>query len=100
MDQMQREKIEARLTAVRQQQNRSPSNLIHVQSRVDESGWEMNDEERETTKRSIQRLQRENGHDVGNDMSDGDDDDAYQSSRATPLYGGSEKRERVPAIEI
>ena len=99
MDQMQREKIEARLTAARQQQNRSPSNLIHVQTRVDENGWEMNDEERETTKRSIQRLQRENGHDVGNDMSDGDDD-AYQSSRATPLHGGSEKHERVPAIEI
>ena len=99
MDQMQREKIEARLTAVRQQQNRSPSNLIHVQSRVDESGWEMNEEERETTKRSIQRLQREDGQGVGSDLSDGDDD-AYQSSRATPLYGGSEKRERVPTIEI
>ena len=96
MEKMQREKIEARLTAARQQQNRSPSNLIHVQSRVDEidehqeeeeeeeSGWQMGEEERETTKRSIQRLGRENGHDAGNDMSD----------------GGHEKRERVPAIEI
>ena len=63
MEKMQREKIEARLTAARQQQNRSPSNLIHVQSRVDEidehqeeeeeeSGWQIGEKERETTKRS------------------------------------------------
>jgi hypothetical protein len=58
-EQTQRDKIEARLMAARDQQSRTSSNLIHVQSRFDASHntkSELNDEQQQTTKKSLKIL--------------------------------------------
>ena len=65
---MQREKIEARLSAARQQQqrSRSPTNLIHVQSRgveeSDEVGSRLNEEQKRTTQQSLALLDEGGRH--------------------------------------
>jgi hypothetical protein len=91
VEQAQREKIEARLSAARHQQNRTPSNLIHVQSRLngdedDEPSSKLNDEEIATTKSSLQLL---------------NDHDGYRPARSTtPVYGDDDANDRVANIRI
>ncbi|CAF1037851.1 unnamed protein product [Rotaria sp. Silwood1] len=92
VEQKHREKIEARLSAVRNQQNLTPTNIIHVQSRLtdydddDDENFELNDEQREATKTSIQLLNNNN---------------AYKSARSiTPVYGNDDTNEKISNIYI
>ena len=90
VEQTHREKIEARLSAARQQQNRNPSNMIHVQSRVNENGDEpdskLDDEQIAITKNSLQLLKN---------------NDNYRSIRSTtPVYGDEDTHDRVANIQI
>ncbi len=87
LEQTQREKIEARLLAIRHQQNRQPSNIIHVQSHLNEDDdEELNDEQIEMTKKSLQLL---------------NETDGYQQRRATtPIYGDRDVNDKVANIHI
>ncbi|CAF4027852.1 unnamed protein product [Rotaria sp. Silwood2] len=92
VEQKHREKIEARLSAVRNQQSQTPTNMIHVQSRLtdddadDYENFELNDEQRVATKNSIQLL---------------NNNDAYKSVRSiTPVYGNEDTNEKIANIYI
>jgi hypothetical protein len=88
-EQTQREKIEARLSAARHQKNRNPSNMIHVQSHVNENDDDdqyLNDEQIETTKKSLQLLS---------------DNTGYQQKRSTtPIYGDGDTNHQVADVHI
>ncbi|CAF2085952.1 unnamed protein product [Rotaria magnacalcarata] len=93
VEQKQREKIEAHLSAKREQLNRTPTNVIHVQSRVNNDdddaneNNQLNDEQKEETKTSIQLLNTHN--------------DAEESKRPrTPVYGGETSNEKIANIYI
>ncbi|UJR25433.1 hypothetical protein I4U23_006780 [Adineta vaga] len=91
VEQSQREKIEARLSAARHHQNRTPSNMIHVQSQSNNNDDHDNDddldeEQVETTKKSLKLLNENNG---------------YQPARATtPVYGDDDTDKKVANIHI
>jgi len=90
-EQSQREKFEARLSAVRHQQTRAASNMIHVQSHIDENDDDkqeqtFDDEQIETTKKSLQLL---------------NDADGYEPIRSTtPIYGDRNANDKVANIHI
>lgn len=71
------------MLAVRQQQ----SNVIHVQSQIhDEDDEQLNEEQREMTKKSLQLL---------------NDRENYSTKRvATPIYGDDHTEDKVPNIQI
>ncbi len=85
----QREKIEARLSAARNPQNRNSMNMIHVQSHInenDEDEQNLNDEQIETTKKSLQLLSDNNG---------------YQPKRSTTqIYGEGDIHDKVANVHI
>ncbi len=87
VEQIHREKIEARLSAKRRDQNRSPSNLIHVQSHFNENDDEkLTDEQIEMNKKSLQLL---------------NENDRYQQrNSSTPIYGDTDTNDQVPDIQI
>ena len=66
VEQAQREKVEARLSALRQQPNRSPTNLIHVQAHTDQDQQdpveELNEHEKEASKQAIVLLEQQSGY--------------------------------------
>ncbi|CAF4404276.1 unnamed protein product, partial [Adineta steineri] len=83
----QRDKIEARLSAVRNQPVHSPINMIHVQSNINENDDEtLNDEQVQTNKKSLQLLHDNNGYE--------------QARSTTPVYGDDERNHKVPNIHI
>ncbi len=82
VEQKQREKIEARVTEVR---SRTPTNMIHVQTREDGND-QLNDEQRSATQNSIQLLH---------------ENDGYKLMRSTtPIYGDEDLNERIADIHI
>ena len=80
LEQSQREKIEARLHAARQQQ---PSNMIHVRSQMDDGG---DDQQQEMTKKSLQLLN--------------DPNNSRSQNSTTPIYGDENIDEKVVNIDI
>lgn len=86
-EQTQREKIEARLSAVRHQQNRAPTNMIYVQSQLNEDDeQQLNDEQIQMTKKSLQLL---------------NENDGYQQARSTtPIYGDKNVDDQIANIHI
>ena len=88
-EQTQRDKIEARVTAARHQQNRQSANVIHVQSHGNEHDTDeqqLNDEQIEATKKSLQLLRDEDGHE--------------QIRSTTPIYGDRDAHDKVANIHI
>ncbi|CAF0785681.1 unnamed protein product [Adineta steineri] len=87
IEQAQRDKIEARLSAVRNQPVHSPINMIHVQSNINENDDEtLNDEQVQTNKKSLQLLHNNNGYE--------------QARSTTPVYGDDDRNHKVPNIHI
>ncbi|CAF3364182.1 unnamed protein product [Rotaria socialis] len=93
VEQKHREKIEARLSEKRKQLNQTPTNVIHVQSRVNNDdddaneNSQLNDEQKQETKASIQLLNTHN--------------DADESKRPrTPVYGSENSNEKIANIYI
>ncbi|CAF0969870.1 unnamed protein product [Rotaria sordida] len=93
VEQKHREKMEARLSAARNQQSQTPTNMIHVQSHLNDDdddnnrNFELNDEQRAATKNSIQLLNNNN--------------DGYKAVRSiTPVYGNEDSNEKIANIYI
>jgi hypothetical protein len=85
VEQTQREKIEARLSAARHHQNRTPSNMIHVQSHENDNEA-LDDEQAETNKKSLQLL---------------NDNNRYEQKRSTtPVYGDEDTNTTVAQVHI
>ncbi|CAF3339030.1 unnamed protein product [Rotaria sp. Silwood1] len=83
-----RGKIEARVSAVRDLQNRSPKNMIHVQSNLNENNDEkLNEEQIETTKKSLQLLNNNDEH-------------RKMNSTTTSVYGDGNTKYQVATIDI
>ncbi|CAF3132372.1 unnamed protein product [Rotaria socialis] len=82
---IQREKIEARLSAVRQRH--SSINIIHVQSIANENNNEaLNEKQVEATKKSLQLLNEHDEH--------------RQMHAMASVYGNKYKNEKIPSIDI
>ncbi|CAF2051201.1 unnamed protein product [Rotaria magnacalcarata] len=82
---VQREKIEARLSAVRQRPN--SINIIHVQNIANENDNEaLNEEQVEATKKSLQLLNEHDEH--------------RQMYTTASVYGNRYKNEKIPSIDI
>lgn len=73
LEQTHREKVEARLSAVRRQQNRTPTSMIHVQGQgTDDSDSSWTGEQLETSKQSAQVLKGDRSATLSTNRNAGD----------------------------